>query len=581
MTIKLREYQQEDVEAALNFIFYGQGTSGLVLEPTGVGKSVIIAETTRLTKLYYPQARILMLTHSKELVEQNHEKAQGMIHQHVGLWHAGLRKKEYDSDILFAGIDTVANNPHLLGVRHVCLIDEAHRVSPRPESNYQRTMSTLLTMNPNCKIVGTTATDYREGQGLLTDNWYDKRIKDERAAFWQQVLIDHTTTEKFNWYFEQGYLKPLVPKHPSNTIDVSGLRISGSTHDYDKEDVERLVNNEQRIVAITDEICSYGFDRKSWLIFSAGNINAAMVATEIAKRGVSVATISDKTPKAERERILKDYKAYKIRCLVNNDILTTGFDHNGVDLIAVVRPTNSTSLWVQMLGRGTRPVYAYGYDLSTQQGRKDAIFASGVHNCLVLDFASNSLRLGAINDPVKPQKPERKRKTATKDAPLKWCPNDDCRTLCYATAKVCDACGHEFPISTQIRDTASTHDLVVGEHKPDIRRLRVTSVAFKRRNYYSNGVSHANLHVVYSCGENGKFEERLSFGQLTNRTKLWWQAVGNGNILPTSADDFMERGKHQIKQISIIDVYVNKPRRTQPEIIRYGFSDESYFDCPD
>lgn len=581
--MKLRDYQTEDVQAGLNFLFYAKETAGLILEPTGVGKSVIIADTTRQTKLYYPPARILMLTHSKELVEQNHDKAQSMIRDYkVGLWHAGLRKKETDSDILFAGIDTVANNPQLLGVRHVVMIDEAHRVSPRLNTNYRKVCAAIQTMNPMAKFLGLTATDYREGQGLLTDAWYDRQAKTLIKPFWETIVIDHTNTEKFNWYIEQAYLKRLVPKQPDNVIDVSGLRVSATTHDYKQEDIDQLVNNEKRISAIVDEICAHGFDRRSWLVFAAGNVNSELVMKEIASRGVSVAMISDKTEKKERERILADYKAYKIRCIVNNDILTTGFDHNGVDLIAVVRPTNSTSLWVQMLGRGTRPVYAAGYDLETLEGRKSAMFASGVHNCLVLDFAGNSKRLGAINDPVKPVAPSQKRKAAAKDAPLKVCGNNECKTYMYATAKICDECGYEFPMSSLVRNHAATQDLVVEkEHVPDIRRLLVTSISFREKKYFDSGMSAASLHVVYNCGSNGKFEERLSFGKLTKRTELWWQALGNGYPIPKSIDEFMTYGKAHIKQVSVIDVYMNKPRRTTPEVIRYGFTDESYFNCAD
>lgn len=579
--MKLREYQIEDVQASLNFLFYGKENSALVLEPTGVGKSVVIADTSRQTKLYYPPARILMLTHSKELVEQNHDKAQSIIKDYkVGLWHAGLRKKEIESDILFAGIDTVANNPHLLGQRHVVMIDEAHRVSPKLNTNYRKVCAVIKEMNPMAKFLGLTATDYREGQGLLTDVWYDRKTKTDVAPFWETIIIDHTTVDKFNWYLEQAYLKRLVPKEPNNSIDVSGLRISSTTHDYNQEDVEKLVNNEKRISAIVDEICAYGFDRRSWLVFAAGNTNSDLVTKEIARRGVSVAMISDKTDKRERERILADYKAYKIRCIVNNDILTTGFDHNGVDLIAVVRPTTSTSLWVQMLGRGTRPVYAAGFDLESLEGRKAAMFASGVHNCLVLDFAGNGWRLGAINDPVKPVAPSKKKKASNKDAPLKLCGNDECRTMVYATAKVCDECGYEFPMSQSIVNHASTKELVAEkEHVPDIRRLRVTSINFRKKDYYNGGLSVASLHVIYSCGANGKFEERLSFGKLTKQTEMWWQALGNGSPIPKSIDEFMDSGKAHIKQVAVIDVYMNKPKRTSPEVIRYGFTDESYFDC--
>lgn len=577
-----RNYQEVAIQAGLSFLFnVTPQRRSLVLEPTGVGKSLEISESVNRTVLAYPPARILMLTHSKELVEQNYEKAANLCGFKVGLWHAGLRKTEHDAQVLFAGIDTVANNPQLLGLRHVIFIDEAHRVSPERNTNYQRVAASIETTNPNAKFLGYTATDYRLGQGLLTDEWYDRKTKNIHEPFWQSVIIDNTTVEAFNWFFDQGYLKRLVAKAPENEIDISNLRVSASTHDYNKADVERELNNEEKIKAIVDEICANGFDRRSWLVFAAGNTNANMLAAEIQARGVSVAVVSTDTPRAERARILKDYKAYKIRCLVNNDILTTGFDHTGVDLIAVVRVTTSASLWVQMLGRGTRPVYASGFDLTATDGRLSAIFASGVYNCLVLDFAGNSKRLGAINNPVKPQAPHRKSKDQKGDAALKICDNNSCRSYVYASQKQCPECGYIFPLNKLLQVEAGTEALVDTEdHIPDIRRLSVTSVAFEKKSFFTGQSTVVRLQAVYNCGQNGKFTENLTFGEaITAKTKKWWTGFTLGGDLPFNNDDFVKYySAHKIKRVATIDVYMNKNKASRPEIIRYAFTDNSTLD---
>ena len=164
--IELRDYQERATNNGLRFLFEGQQRSGLILMPTGTGKSVVIGETVNRIKYYYPAARIVMLTHVKELVEQNHEKAVSMCSHDIGLWSAGLRKKQYGSDIVFAGIDTVARNPQHLSDRHIVLIDEAHRVAHRPNTNYRNVTDHLLQHNPNLKVLGYTATGYRMGQGI-------------------------------------------------------------------------------------------------------------------------------------------------------------------------------------------------------------------------------------------------------------------------------------------------------------------------------------------------------------------------------------------------------------------------------
>jgi DNA repair protein RadD len=114
-----------------------------------------------------------------------------------------------------------------------------------------------------------------------------------------------------------------------------------------------------------------------------------------------------------------------LRAIVNKDILTTGFDHPPIDLIGMLRPTMSTGLWVQMLGRGTRP-----YDWTNPQQYIPG-FEFVKHHCLVLDFAGNTRRLGPINDPVIPLP---KGKGRAGDAPVKIC--GECGGYNHASAPV-------------------------------------------------------------------------------------------------------------------------------------------------
>lgn len=571
----LRDYQVRAVDSGVRFLFEAPEPSGLILMPTGTGKSVVIGSIVQQVKHYYPAAKIVMLTHVKELVEQNYEKAVKISQRNIGLWSAGLRKKQYTSDIVFAGIDTVARNPHHLDERHIILIDEAHRVSHKPNTNYHNVTDVLRQINPRVKSLGFTATGYRMGQGLLTYDWFNVKTQTTTPAYWKSIVEDMTSTAEFNSFFDKGYLKRVVPKATDSEIDVSNMR-KQSDGEYNQHDVEVEVNNANKIRSIVDEICDNGFDRRSWMVFSAGNKNAALLTDEIASRGVSVAMITDDTPAGERAAIIAAFKRYELRCIVNNGILTTGFDHEGVDLIAVVRVTNSTPLWVQILGRGTRPVFAQGFDLTTVDGRLAAIFASGVYNCLVLDFAGNSKRLGAINAPVIPEPPERRRKKQAGDCPVKICPH--CGMYNATMVAVCENCNREFPISESIEEHASTRELIVGEHIKDIRKLRVTSTTFRLHSTtLSTGSAVSSIYVKYNCGNDGKFEERLSFAgsQSTVATKNWWQAFGDGTEIPLSNQQFMDFYQRRVKRLVMIEVYMNHPRKSRPEVTYYGFNDHS------
>lgn len=570
-----RDYQARVHAETMKYVWSVPKARGLILEPTGVGKSVQIAMAVDEIITHAPGARILMLTHSKELVEQNYEKLASMTNHHVGLWSAGLGKAEYHAPIVYGGIQTIAKNPEMLGRRDIILVDEAHRVNPNEETEYQKVARYIESMNPNASWLGYTATDYRLGQGLLTDSWYDKRIADYSPSFWKDIIIDLTTTDEFNWFISQGYLKRLVPRPTNAEIDVSGLRKRAG--EYVTSDVEKITNTSSKISAICDEICEMGFDRRSWMVFAAGNANSELICEELKRRGVSAVSITDKTPKAEREKAIADFKAYKIRCIVNNNILTTGFDHSGVDLIAVVRVTASTQLWVQMLGRGTRPVYVPGWDLNSQEGRLNAIAASGVHNCLVLDFAGNSKRLGAINAPVKPKG---KGAGTSKDAPVKVC--NSCGVINATIVRFCEYCGAEFEIKDKLTQTASNRVLIVEKaHVPDKRMMNVTSIQFINltSSFGVNGAS-SRVKATYKCGKHGSYHEILSFAgeKSSKRIKEWWTAFGDGSNIPSSNDEFLRYKTAHVKTPKVIEVYMNHPKKHKPEIIYYGFEDASHFD---
>ncbi len=102
-------------------------------------------------------------------------------------------------------------------------------------------------------------------------------------------------------------------------------------------------------------------------------------------------------------------------------MLTTGFDAPATDLIAMLRPTKSAGLYVQIVGRGCR-------------------LAPGKDNCLILDFAGNIARHGPI-DAITPKRPG---KGEPEDAPVKTCP--ECKSIVHAAVRQCPDCGYVFPL---------------------------------------------------------------------------------------------------------------------------------------
>jgi DNA repair protein RadD len=129
-------------------------------------------------------------------------------------------------------------------------------------------------------------------------------------------------------------------------------------------------------------------ERKAWLVFCTGVKHAEHVAEVLRQHGVATECVLGETPKKERERIIADFKAGRIRALTNANVLTTGFDYPDIDLIAMLRPTMSASLYVQMAGRGMR-------------------VKSHTDHCLVLDFAGVVEAHGPITNCSNAQKGRR------------------------------------------------------------------------------------------------------------------------------------------------------------------------------
>jgi DNA repair protein RadD len=400
----LRDYQQRALDMLFEYFEQHTGNPCLVL-PTGAGKSHIIAEFCKLVVSTYSDQRILMLTHVKELIEQNASK----MRQHwpdapLGIYSAGLRQRNAGEAITFAGIQSVAKKADLLGWVDIVLIDEAHRINHAAEGNYRRLIDQLTAINPQLKVIGLTATPYRLGHGYITD----------APAIFTDLLEPIEVLD----LVKQGYLAPLRSLATATRFDLSEVKKRGG--EFVEADLEAAVNKADLNRSVAEEIYDKAEQRKSILVFCVSVAHAFAMRDALQALGVTTETIVGITPSDKRAKIIADFKAGKIRALTNANVLTTGFDAPNVDCIAACRPTLSTSLYVQMLGRGTR-------------------LKEDINDCLVLDFAGLTHTHGFFDDPLV-KKPK---KTEGGEAPVKACP--ECHELCYTAVRYCPNCGYEFP----------------------------------------------------------------------------------------------------------------------------------------
>ena len=400
----LRDYQQRAIDELMRYFETHDGDPCLVM-PTGSGKSHVIAAWCKLVVSTWPDQRLLMLTHVRELIQQNAEK----MRQHwpdapMGIYSAGLRQRDLAQSITFAGIQSIAKRIGDLGKVDMVLIDEAHRINHSDAGNYRSVIGQMRLVNPALRVVGLTATPYRLGHGYITDP----------PALFTDLIEPIGVLD----LMQQGFLAPLRSIATATRFDLSHVKKRGG--EYVDGDLDRTINQPEMNLPVASEIVERAGGRKSWLIFCVSVAHAEAMATALRALGVTTDTIVGTTPTDRRDEIIRAFRAGEITALTNANVLTTGFDAPNVDLIAACRPTMSASLYVQMLGRGSR-------------------LKEHIKDCLVLDFAGLTYTHGFFDAPI-----IKKPKGETGDAPVKACP--ECDLLVATATRECPGCGFIFPL---------------------------------------------------------------------------------------------------------------------------------------
>ncbi|MDI5891531.1 DEAD/DEAH box helicase [Halomonas rhizosphaerae] len=366
----LRPYQQAAVRRVVAH-FRGSSDPAVVVLPTGSGKSLVIAELARLAR-----GRVLVLAHVRELVEQNHAKylAYGL---EADIFSAGLGCKEAGRQVVFGSVQSVVRNlerfaaaDHPRGPFTLLVVDECHRVSPAEDSSYRQVVDHLRAANPRLKILGLTATPYRLGQGFIYHRHHHGMVRGDVDAFFRDCVFE----QPLRLMVKQGYLAEprridaaLFKDGQELRYDFSAL-VPASSGLFREEELNRVVAGHRATPGIIAEIVARARNRQGVMLFAASVAHAEEILGYLPAGEASLVT--GETPSAERERIIDAFKARELKYLVNVAVLTTGFDAPHVDLIAILRPTESVSLYQQIVGRGLR-------------------LAPGKRDCLVLDYAGN------------------------------------------------------------------------------------------------------------------------------------------------------------------------------------------------
>lgn len=387
MTFQLRPPQIEAVDAVISHI--KKRLSPCLLElATGFGKSLCVSAIAKYLVGVAPNKRVLCIAPTLELILQNHEKYVTWYKEPASIYCSSAGSKDLRHQVIFASPLTALKNIRLiahLGVSGI-IIDEAHGMTPTMLELIKQVQEYEINgtrPNGNVRIIGMTATPYRTGTGYIyaKDCTGDEEIlhDDDKARdpYFSRLLYRATAGEQV----QMGYLTRPVIGETDEHYDTSKLE-TDRNGSFTAASVARAFNGNTKTERIVNKVMAYADNRKGVMFFAATISHAEEIASYLPAHDVRV--ITGKLKKSEREKFISDFKTKRYKYLVNVDVLTTGFDSPHVDLIAILRATESPGLLQQIIGRGLR-------------------LADGKEDVLILDYAENIERHGLENDIFTPE----------------------------------------------------------------------------------------------------------------------------------------------------------------------------------
>lgn len=359
----LRPYQQDSHDAIMDWVKSSRSPC-CIEAATGAGKSHIIAAVAESINKISGGKHILCLAPSSELVMQNSEKYK-LTGAKASIFSASAGQKSLRYPVVFGTPVTVSNSISRFGAQFAAvIIDECHGLTPTIKS----IIDAMRSFNENLRVIGLSATPYRMGTGYVFNKWPDGTPVSELqtkspyfAACVHRILPSELIDMKY-------LTPPVISEIGGDFYETAGMELN-STGKFDAADVDIAYHGHGRKTSrIVADIVARSANRKGVMIFAATVKHAEEIMASLPPS--MSALVTGETGKADRDRIIKSFKDRKIKYLVNVSVLTTGFDAPHVDVIALMRATESVGLLQQIIGRGLR-------------------VSDGKSDCLIMDYAQN------------------------------------------------------------------------------------------------------------------------------------------------------------------------------------------------
>lgn len=330
----LRPYQKEAIDAINRRIRDGRRRMLIVL-PTGTGKTVIAACLPSMVNWPFNR-RMLFLVHLDELVWQAERKFREI---NPNLAICVEKAENYASlmcDVVIASVQTLIRRTERWPADHfgICYVDEAHHAVGG--NSYLRILNHFGFLDRDDRLViGLTATPRR------ADNIGLEKI-------FQVVAYSRTIEEMI----EQGWLAPVHAVSVSTTVDLSRVRTLRG--DFIESELDSTVNTPERNRIVAEKYLELA-KGQSALAFTVTIRHSEALARTLKDHGIPAHAVSGETPEKERRRVIDAFRAGEIKVLASAGVFNEGFDAPNASVALMARPTQSSLLYQQQIGRVLRP----------------------------------------------------------------------------------------------------------------------------------------------------------------------------------------------------------------------------------
>ncbi|MGF7437918.1 DEAD/DEAH box helicase [Lentilactobacillus senioris] len=381
MSFQLRDYQLETINNIVASMKLGN-RSIMVQQPPRTGKTVIMADIARRTT--DNGKRIMFIVHRKEIVDQV---------------KATFKKQGVDIDLATIGmVQTLTRRVDKLPEPAVLFVDEAHHVLAK---SYRR----IIDAFPNAIKLLFTATPIRmSGEGF------------------EEVADDLIVGKSVQWLIDHGNLAPIDYYAPKQ-IDTEQLKTK-RTGEFTEESITKAVK--PKIYGNVVKHYQQLANGKQAIAYAYNVASAEHLANAFNQAGISARSVSGKTPKDERDQIIRDYRDGKITVVTNAELFTEGLDLPNVDCVIMLRPTQSLSLFLQFGMRAMNP----------RKGK----------TAVIIDHVGNVERFGLPTDDRKwtLKGSEKSTRTSNGETIKSVTVCAECFATFYRTTDVCPFCGAEL-----------------------------------------------------------------------------------------------------------------------------------------